>query len=506
MGTAFVLFGGFNVWVMLAKSGTRNQRFWIRIHRATGYGFVAVFLITSYFMLLRLKGFPDEAPPRILLHMSLAFALAPLLAAKILVARYQKGSRTLLAALGIAIFAASFTLVTLNIASFLLQHASTAKVPGALSWAVALIALGAFGVLFVRRPSSTQPATPAITERSHIPPRRQAVLTLSRIQHQTDDSRTLRFTVPHEQRFSARPGQFLSFEWIIGDKRVFRSYSICSSPTQTGYIEITPKRVANGYVSVFLNERAAPGLTVKAHGPYGQFYFDELKHRRIVLLAAGSGITPMMAMLRYIDDLCIPVDVTLVYCVRTRQDVIFKAELAELQARMKVLRYLLILSQPNEDWAGLKGHLSREILEREIDNPANATFFLCGPPSFMEHAAQLLQNLGVEPQAILRESFGAAGRTTAEAPVFDESVQAEFVRSGKTCPLPPDRTLLEVAEMHGLSIPYGCRQGSCGTCVTRLLSGKVWMEREDGLEEQLRGQGYVLPCVSRALGDVKLDA
>lgn len=99
MGAAFVLFGGFNVWVMLAKPGTHNQRFWIRIHRATGYGFVAVFLITSYFMLLRLKGLPDEAPPRILLHMSLAFALGPLLAAKILVARYQKGSRTLLAAL-----------------------------------------------------------------------------------------------------------------------------------------------------------------------------------------------------------------------------------------------------------------------------------------------------------------------------------------------------------------------------------------------------------------------
>ena len=82
-------------------------------------------------------------------------------------------------------------------------------------------------------------------------------------------------------------------------------------------MEITPKRVENGCVSVFLNERAKPGLTVEASGPYGRFYFDETLHKSIVLIAAGSGITPMISMLRYIDDLEFATSVTLLYCVRT---------------------------------------------------------------------------------------------------------------------------------------------------------------------------------------------
>src|SRR4029077_14816541 len=123
-------------------------------------------------------------------------------------------------------------------------------------------------------------------------------LMLARAEPQTHDSKSLRFVMPRSERFSARPGQFLTFQWTIDGKEVFRSYSISSSPTQTGYVEITAKRVPNGYVSVFLNDRALPGLTVKARGPYGLFCFDETKHKQVVLIAAGSGITPIMSMLR----------------------------------------------------------------------------------------------------------------------------------------------------------------------------------------------------------------
>jgi ferredoxin-NADP reductase len=95
-------------------------------------------------------------------------------------------------------------------------------------------------------------------------------------------------------------------------------------------VEITPKRVENGCVSVFLNERANPGLTVEASGPYGQFDFDETIHKSIVLIAAGSGITPMISMLRYIDDLKLATPIMLLYCVRTAADIIFQNDLARL--------------------------------------------------------------------------------------------------------------------------------------------------------------------------------
>jgi len=104
-----------------------------------------------------------------------------------------------------------------------------------------------------------------------------------------------------------------------------------SSPIHEDYVEITRKRIENGCASLFLNERAKPNLIVEASGPYGQFYFDETVHKSIFLIAAGSGITPMISMLRYIDDLKLATSVTLLYCVRTAADIIFQSELARLE-------------------------------------------------------------------------------------------------------------------------------------------------------------------------------
>ena len=515
-GSLFVLLGGLNVWIMLTNRGSskRNSRLWIRVHRIVGYVFIAVFTITLYFMFLRIKGDSDELPPRILIHMSLALMLAPLLAVKVLVARHQPGSRGLLSALGITIFAISFTLVAINIASSLLSNTNSDAVSTVSSVVFVLVVSGVIGTLLLRRPAT---AVSSVTTKASdlsrdglaavaaAQNRKVITLTLSRVERQTHDSKTLRFVVPRSERFSAQPGQFLTFQWTIDGKEVFRSYSICSSPAQTGYVEIVPKRMPNGYVSVFLNDRALPGLIVKARGPYGQFCFDEAKHQRIVLIAAGSGITPIMSMLRYIDDLCISVDVTLIYCVRTEADLFFKTELADLQGRLKTFRYVQVLSQPNPGWRGLSGRLTREHIEREIEKLASSTFFLCGPPPFMEHTRQLLESLGVDRLTILQESFGCAP-AMPQADVVAGLAQVEFVRTGITCSLSPEDTVLEIAEMNAMSIPYGCRQGICGTCATRLLSGSVRMEREEGLNENLRVQGYILPCVSRALGDIKLDA
>jgi ferredoxin-NADP reductase len=330
-------------------------------------------------------------------------------------------------------------------------------------------------------------------------------LTLARIDPQTADAKTLRFVLPPAWHLRARPGQFLTFEWLIDGKTVVRSYSICSSPVQTGYIEITPKRVDNGCTSTFLNDRAKVGLTVKARGPYGQFYFDQSKHGRIVLIAGGSGITPMMAMLRYIDDLCIPAAATLIYCVRTEQDVFFKDELAALGGRLSEFRNVLVLSRPGSDWKGWKGHLRREIFEREVEKVSESTIFLCGPPAFMELARTLLKDMGIESSRILQESFG--GAVAGEKCSSDTGpLEIRFSRSAVAYKISPDDTLLESSEKNGVLIPYGCRQGVCGTCATRLLSGRVRMKTEEALNAEQRSQGVILPCVSRPLSDVTLDA
>lgn len=514
-GLVFVMLAGLNVWIMMTDRGSKpNGRLWMRVHRTVGYVFITVFVVAAYFMLMRLKGDTGEPPARILLHMTLALMLAPLLFVKVIVARRQPpGSHGLLPALGITIFSLSFTLVAMNVASFLLRNAKSGAIPVVASAALVVVVLAAVGTLLLKRDGAevtsaakktVEPSDDRLNPRAVRPSGKILTLRLSRVEPQTHDSKTLRFVVSSGESFSARPGQFLTFQWTIDGEQVFRSYSICSSPTQTGYIEIVPKRVPNGRVSGYLNDRALPGLVVKAGGPYGRFCFDENEHKRIVLIAGGSGITPIMSMLRYIDDLSIAADVVLIYCVRTRSDVFFKRDLAELAIRMKKFRYVQVLSQPDPDWCGPKGHVTRELIEREVENPASWKIFLCGPPPFMEHVRRLLEDLQVDRAAILQESFG--GDANAEEPATADVCRVEFVRAGRACALDPNETILRAAEMSGIPIPYGCRQGRCGTCATRLVSGKVRMEREEGLSEQLRARGYILPCVSRALGNIAIDA
>jgi ferredoxin-NADP reductase/cytochrome c2 len=334
------------------------------------------------------------------------------------------------------------------------------------------------------------------------------ILRLASITRQTPDSKTLRFIVPPDRQLNARPGQFLTFSFLFDGKKVVRSYSICSSPARSGYVEITPKRVNEGCVSVFLNDRATVGMTVEASGPFGQFHFDAGKHQNIVLLAAGSGITPMMAMLRYIDDLCLETNVTLLYCVRTSKDIIFHRELSDLQARLKNFQYHLVLSQPHPEWPGRRGHISREVIDDTIKEPASTDFFLCGPAPFMETSRSILISLGVKPERIRQETFGSSAPKSAQpaSVAADPGVLVEFVRSGKTSNVPSGQTLLEAAEEQGIGIPSSCRQGQCGTCKTKLLEGNVRMDAEEGLDPDSRAQGFVLTCVGHADGAVKLDA
>jgi ferredoxin-NADP reductase len=335
------------------------------------------------------------------------------------------------------------------------------------------------------------------------------ILKLASITQQPSNAKTLRFVVTDGRRLNARPGQFLTFSFLFDGNKIVRSYSICSSAARSGYVEITPKRVDPGCVSIFLNDRASVGMTVEANGPFGQFCLDESKHHNVVMLAAGSGITPLMAMLRYIDDLRLETTATLLYFVRTNKDIIFESELAQLRSRLKTFEYHVLLSQPHAEWSGPRGHVSREFIENTVGDIELRHFFLCGPPPFMEASRAILIGLGVKPERIMQESFGGSALRSSAQPVSAAAktgVLIEFVRSGQTYSARSGQTLLEAAEEHGVGIPSSCRQGQCGTCKTKLLAGNVHMDAEEGLDPESRAQGFVLTCVGHADGDVRLDA
>ena len=509
----FVFLAGFNVWIMLTGRGPtpRSRKVWTQIHRVCGYIFIALFVIFCYFMLLRIRS-ADELSPRVVLHLSMALILAPLLLVKILVVRYQKAAWNLLITLGITIFAIAFTLVSMNVAAHYLRDVAPHKVPLIISLRVValVVILAIFGFFTKSRTAIPKASVLSSTSTSFSVQPRDAPeealnLTLARIETQTHDARTLRFILAAKQQIAPRPGQFLTFDWMVDGKLVKRSYTISSSPTQRNFVEITPKRVENGLVSKFLNDLAPIGMVVKARGPYGRFYFDESQHERVVLIAGGSGITPMVAMLRYIDDLCLKVQVTLIYFVRTERDIIFEDQIMAIESRVRSFRHVLVLSQPGAQWNGWRGRLRREILEREVEQPLDSTYFLCGPPAFMELCCSLLKQMTVEPSRVLQESFGG-GITDAKA-VFEATgpLEVKLSRSSITYRTSDKESLLESSERNGVLIPFGCRQGNCGTCATRLLSGNVQMANEEGLTEQMRAHGFILPCVSRPISDISLD-
>jgi ferredoxin-NADP reductase len=275
-------------------------------------------------------------------------------------------------------------------------------------------------------------------------------LLLAQTEQQTHDTKTLRFQVLNEKRFCAKPGQFLTFQWTVDGKRVPRSYTISSSPIHENYVEITPKRMENGCVSVFLNEQAKPGLRVDASGPYGQFYFDETLHKSIVLIAAGSGITPMISMLSYIDDLKLTNPATLLYCVRTGADVIFQNELARLRKSLSNFKYEVCLSRPDPTWKGCSGRLTEEFVSQQVTDLDSPTFFLCGPRGFMDSAHQILSTLGVDEGRIVQESFGESKQSTESRPGEARTVETVvFIHSQKVCEASTGSTLLELAEKNG---------------------------------------------------------
>ena len=522
-GVAFVTLAAANVVVMLEASqpshsaATRSRL--IALHRAGGYLFVTLLCVMAYIMGQRLVGvgITGHLPTHLVLHIVLVLALVPLLFLKILIARRYKDSHSSLKALGIAIFVISFVLVSIPTLSELLRSPNSARFGLSLATGLVVVVCLVQCALVFRtrmhaRASVESSGFPEIPARptpltNHEYAKSPMHLLLLQTEQQTHDTKTLRFEILDERRFCAKPGQFLTFQWLIDGQQVRRSYTVSSSPVHANYVEITPKRMENGCVSVFLNERATPGLAVEATGPYGQFYFDEKLHKNIVLIAAGSGITPMISMLCYIDDLGLSTPVTLLYCVRTRADIIFENELSRLSRSLPNFKCEVCLSRPDPTWEGRSGRLTEEFVSQSVTDLDSPTFFLCGPNGFMNSARQLLSNLGVKQDRILQESFGESKPVAESRP--PEAGIAEtvvFLHSEKICQVSSGSTLLELAERNGVHIPFGCRQGQCGTCATRVLSGTVQMDVEAGLTAGQKNAGYVLPCVSRAEGTVVLSA
>ena len=314
------------------------------------------------------------------------------------------------------------------------------------------------------------------------------------------DSKAFRFRVEPGLMRRYRPGQFVTLEASIDGRRVCRSYTLSSTPTQPDHLEIGIKRVAGGPFSNWICDRLAVGDRVRMSGPFGEFSCAPRPAAKLLLLSAGSGITPMLSMARWIVDRQLDVDLGFVHIARSRAELMYAAELKRLARAHPKLRVRISLSQEPADstWRGSRGRLDATLLRRAVRDLPARTVYLCGPEGFMDSARRLLIEGGVDATRIHVEHYDVASTLDGRGGTV------RFASSGITRSASGSESLLELAEAAGIRIPSACRTGHCGECRVRCTEGRVRMRVSDGLSPEQLEAGEVLTCVAAADSDLTL--
>jgi ferredoxin-NADP reductase/DMSO/TMAO reductase YedYZ heme-binding membrane subunit len=342
-------------------------------------------------------------------------------------------------------------------------------------------------------------------------------LVVTRIVDESADVKTFRFAAIDggPLPFVWRAGQYLTLAVTIGGRRLNRSYTIASSPARRDWCEISVKAAAGGRGSRHLHDTWRAGQRVRGTAPAGAFVFDPASSPRVVLIAGGIGITPMMATIRGLTDEGWRGEIHLLYSVRSPADLVFREELLRRSARVPTLHVRVFVTRAADAaWDGPIGPITREAIAACVPDIARLPVLLCGPAAMMAAMRAQLRSLGVPDAAIRQEAFvsrpdvdeAPATAGGAPAPLPAVPVDVVFARAGRSVEVAPGGTVLEAAEAAGVAIPSECRSGICGQCRTRLVTGRVAMEVQDALGAADRARGLILACQARPLGAIEVDA
>lgn len=343
-------------------------------------------------------------------------------------------------------------------------------------------------------------------------------LTVKAIVQETRDTISIVFAQPAENPVKYKSGQFLTLIIPVNGKEVRRAYSLCSSPFVDEDLAVTVKRVDGGLMSNWLADHLKVGLTVKVMEPMGQFTTEYSKERKrhLVMFAGGSGITPMMSIIKSILAQEPDSIVSLIYCNRDIDSIIFKDTLDRMQTEDEGrLHVIHVLDNAPMNWQGYSGLLNHEMLTRLFERVPdwgidNTTYLMCGPEGMMKNVESLLAMRHIPKEKIFKESFVQG--------ILDKDQKKEEVIEGKEplktrvvtirydgqeykVTVPPDKGILESALDQGIDLPYSCQSGLCTACRGKALSGKVKLDEEEGLSQSERAEGYVLTCVGHPLTD-----
>lgn len=350
-------------------------------------------------------------------------------------------------------------------------------------------------------------------------------LKIGKVKRETEDSVSITFDIPEYLRetFKYKHGQFITIKTEFDNKPVSRAYSISSCPFYDDDLTVTIKEIEKGFVSAYLNQQIKSGDILEVLKPRGKFTVDlspEAK-RTHILFAAGSGITPIMSILKSILFVEKESRVILVYSNRNEDTIIFKDELSELEAkysdRFKIIH---IFSRPAKTNGQLIGRINKEISKKIISNhfadeDNELHFYMCGPQGMMQEIQSVLDELDVDKKFIHKESFNSGKNpgcdnkvelTIPKVNMEDETNKARKVKVNiyseeHFLDVNPDETLLDAALREGYDPPFSCQIGACATCRAKLVNGKVEMDERDALTDEEIEEGYILTCQAHPVSD-----
>ncbi|MEO0324476.1 MAG: ferredoxin--NADP reductase [Myxococcota bacterium] len=335
-------------------------------------------------------------------------------------------------------------------------------------------------------------------------------LRVEAVVRETADAVTLRLSDLRGVPITFHPGQFLSLDVSVNGTRHRRAYSLSGAlgaPPQ-----ITVKRIAGGLVSGALVDGSRAGDVLQGFGPSGRFGFepDPAAARALLLVAGGSGITPLISVAESVLAMEPGSRVTLLYGNRRAEDVIFRRRLGAMVARFQDrFRVAHVLEETGGDLACTPGRLDAERVRERLQALGlgpELEVYLCGPTGMMKAAREALEAEGFA--RIHEERFQRPeARSTIGAELPRRTLSVSFAR-GETCDtvaVAPGQTLLEAGRAAGLALPFSCAMGGCGACRVRLTEGQVVMEEPNCLSPEEREAGQVLACVARPLSPAALE-
>ncbi len=347
-------------------------------------------------------------------------------------------------------------------------------------------------------------------------------LRISAVEPLTDDAVVIEFEVPPElaAEYAFVHGQHVSIRCLDAGDDARRSYSICSA-AGAGPLRVAVKRLPGGVFSAYALEHLRPGDLVEVVTPIGHFTtpLDPTRATSYAMIAAGSGISPILSILATILAVEPRSSVTLIYGNRTVRDIMFLEELEDLKNRYAD-RFAMyhVLSREEQDVPLFHGHIDGERLRAFLDQlvrPEDVDeWFLCGPREMIDSARAVLLDRGVPAERLHSELFHADGAPRApehRAPSAQRpgSATVSIVLDGRTSTFrvdPVGEGILDAALRVRADAPYACKGGVCGTCRARLVSGSVEMDAHFALEQSEIDAGFVLACQSHPTSpEVVLD-